>query len=82
MKIYLCFNGNIIETFYTASVDEARMYIPYPKSSTELTITDLQYKIGRIINIPTCDVIDRYDEYLNVAGIKKLEPERINIDFA
>lgn len=73
MKVYLCFNGNIIDTFYTASVDESRMYIPYPKSDTELIITYEKYKIGRIINLSTCNVMDRYDEYLKKAGIKVLE---------
>ncbi|HIG0355899.1 TPA: hypothetical protein ACX96U_001187 [Clostridium sporogenes] len=82
MKIYLCFNGDIIDTFYTASVDEARMYIPYPKSSKELTITNKQYNIGRIVNIPKCNVIDNYDEYLREAGIKVLESEEAKLDFA
>lgn len=73
MKVYLCFNGNIVDTFYTVSVDEARMYIPYTKSALELTITYEKYKIGRLINYANCDVIDRYDEYLKQAGIKVLE---------
>lgn len=47
----LCYNGNEIETFYTAYVDGMRMAIPYPKIGTE-TITNKQYQIGKIINIP------------------------------
>ena len=62
------YNGGRIDDFYTASVDGHRMCIPYPKAGT-LTITKEQYNIGRIVNIPYCDVIDRYDEYLKTAGI-------------
>lgn len=77
MKVYLCFNGNVIDTFYTASVDGSRMHIPYPDSEN-MTITYNQYKIGQIVNIATCNVIDRYDEYLIKAGIKKLKKEEKN----
>lgn len=62
------YNGGRIDDFYTASVDGHRMCIPYPKAGT-LTISKEQYDIGRIINIPYCDVIDRYDEYLKTARI-------------
>lgn len=62
------YNGARIDDFYTASVDGHRMLIPYPKAGT-LTITRDQYDIGKIINIPYCEVTDRYDEYLRTAGI-------------
>lgn len=62
----------VIDTFYTVAVDEARMYIPYPKTK-DMTITYEQYKIGRIVNTGTCGVIDRYDEYLKIAGIRHLD---------
>ncbi len=60
--------GRRIDDFYTALVDGNRMCIPYPKHDTR-TITRRQYNLGRIINIPYCDVIDRYDEYLKMAKI-------------
>ena len=31
LRIYICYNGTTIEVFYTASVDGARMNIPYPR---------------------------------------------------
>lgn len=65
--IYLCYLGNIIEIFYTASVDEGRMDIPYP--TKDMNISKKQYNIGRIVNIPHCEVMDRYDEFLKTAGI-------------
>ncbi|MBS4534992.1 hypothetical protein GOQ29_05090 [Clostridium sp. D2Q-14] len=75
MIVDLCFNGNSIEKFYTAAVDGERMYIPYPNS--EMKITYKQYKIGRLINVGTCNVMDRYDEYLITAEIssEKKEPD-------
>ncbi|MDP4092822.1 MAG: hypothetical protein Q8920_05605 [Bacillota bacterium] len=68
-RFFLCFNGSIIEAFYSAAVDGYRALIPYPRI-TDLTITNNQYRIGRIINIPYTVVIDRYDEYLSQAGIR------------
>lgn len=62
------YNGARIDDFLTVSVNSHRMCIPYPKVG-KLTITTEQYNIGRIINIPYYDVIDRYDEYLRTAGI-------------
>lgn len=61
------YNGGRIDDFYTASVDGHRMCIPFPKTG-KFTITNEQYKIGRII-IPYCNVIDRYDEHLKMVGI-------------
>ena len=66
--VYLCYLGTIIEIFYTASVDEARMNIPYPRL-TDMTISRQQYNIGRVVNLQECGVMDRYDDYLRTAGI-------------
>ena len=62
----LCYMGNEIETFYTASVDGHRMYIPYPDLQT-MHITYMQYAIGNIVNIPNASY--GYDGYLARAGI-------------
>ena len=62
----LCYNSNIIETFYTAAVDGLRMYIPYPNRET-MTISQEQYIIGKIINIPNEDY--GFDSYLNRCNI-------------
>lgn len=69
LMVYLCYMGTVIDIFYTASVDEARMNIPYPRRD-DMTISQQQYNIGRIVNMIECGVIDRYDEYLRTAGIK------------
>ncbi len=66
--VYLKYMGTTIEIFYTASVDEARMNIPYPNQS-DMTISRQQYNIGRIVNLIECQVMDRYDQYLNTAKI-------------
>ncbi|MDO5291590.1 MAG: hypothetical protein Q4F05_02450 [bacterium] len=62
----LCFNGTCVDTFYTASVDGSRMYIPYPKLES-MTITQKQYAIGNIVNIPNEGY--GYDSYLSRCGI-------------
>ncbi len=64
----LCYMGHVVDTFYTASVDGARMNIPYPNRE-DMSITRRQYNIGRIVNKEECQVIDRYDEYLRKARI-------------
>ena len=63
------YNGSRIDDFFTAIVDGCRMCIPYPKHK-EMTISNQQYKIGKIINIPYCGACDRYDQYLDLAGIR------------
>lgn len=67
--IELYYNGMRIDDFYTAAVDGNRMYIPYPKIKT-MSITQTQYGMGRIVNIPNLvnDVFN-YDEYLKQGGI-------------
>lgn len=67
--VELCYNGVAVERFFTASVDEYRMHIPYPNHK-DLTITNEQYCIGRKINLLECSQIDSYDDYLKRAGIK------------
>ena len=62
----LCYNGNEIETFYTAYVDGMRVAIPYPKLDG-MTITLKQYKIGKIVNIPNEGY--GFDNYLRQANI-------------
>lgn len=61
----LCFNGSLIERFYTAGVDGYRMYIPLP-DRVEMTISQEQYKIGSILNSFRGE---RFDDYLRMAGI-------------
>ncbi|WP_374993163.1 hypothetical protein [Brevibacillus agri] len=62
---FLQFNDSIIEQFFTVAVDGHRSYIPYPKLDG-MTITEEQYKLGKIVNS-----IHGYsfDEYLHQAGI-------------
>lgn len=74
MKVYLRYNGIDIRTFFTVSIDGARMHIPYPNGDMEITYDD--YKIGRIVNIPTCRVVDQYDDYLRRTGIMVQEDKK------
>jgi hypothetical protein len=68
LMVYLRYMGTTIDIFYTASVDEARMNIPHPKLE-DMTISRQQYNIGRIVNLIECQVINRYDEYLQIVEI-------------
>ncbi|MBE5875638.1 MAG: hypothetical protein E7290_01970 [Lachnospiraceae bacterium] len=62
----LCYNGVVIERFYTAAVDGLRMYIPYPNLDT-MSISSEQYAIGKIVNIPNEGY--GYESYLHRCGI-------------
>lgn len=64
-RFFLCFNGNVIEAFYTAAVDGYRALIPYVDRES-MTLTNKQYTIGKILNIP----YGRFDEYLSQANIQ------------
>lgn len=70
--IELYYNGMRIDDFYTAIVDGSRMCIPYPKRDEDgMTITKIQYGIGKIVNIPySVNDIYTLDEYLRQAKIK------------
>lgn len=62
----LCYAGNEIDILYTAMVDGARMYIPYPKL-TDMTISQKDYRLGQIVNV--MNAAYGFDSYLNRAGI-------------
>lgn len=62
----LCYAGNEIETFYTAMVDGARMYLPYPKLD-DMTISQNQYRLGKIVNLMNEGY--GFDSYLRQANI-------------
>ena len=62
----LCYNGNEIETFYTVYVDGMRVAIPYPNLDG-MTITQKQYRIGAIVNIPNEGY--GFDRYLRQSKI-------------
>lgn len=66
MEFELCYNGNDIETFNTVYVDGLRMAIPYPNLG-DMSITQQQYKIGKIVNIPNESY--GFDSYLERANI-------------
>ena len=72
--IELLYNGSRISDFYTALVDGFRMCIPYPEreqETNELYITQEQYNIGCIVNIPyTNKEPQRFENYLKEAKIK------------
>ncbi|MEY8417066.1 hypothetical protein AAK964_12250 [Tissierella praeacuta] len=64
-RFFLCFNGSIIEAFYTVAVDGYRALIPYINRETT-SITLRQHSIARILNIP----YSRYEDYIEQAGIQ------------
>lgn len=66
-RFLIKYRGVTISAFYTAMVDGARCYIPYPNYEN-MSITQEQYGIGYIINVLPykCE----YDYYIKRAGIK------------
>lgn len=67
-RFFLKYRQSIIETFYAVAVDGDRMFIPYPKSVSDLKISIKQYNLGKIINIPY--QINDFNYYLKLAGIE------------
>jgi len=65
---FLNYNGDMIEPFFTASVDGGRSYIPFPDRK-DMTITSEQYSIGKIVNILLNEIGFNFDSYLSEAGI-------------
>jgi hypothetical protein len=65
-RFFIRYRGVVISAFYTALVDGARCYIPYPNSQS-LSITKEQYGIGYIIN--SLPARYDFDQYLRRAGI-------------
>lgn len=64
----LKYNEIEIRRLFFACVDGARVFIPYPKSCSDLRITKEQYHLGRIINHPFASCYS-FDEYLRRAKI-------------
>lgn len=73
-RFHLAFNGSIVETFYVVAVDGYRMLIPFPRTE-DMTISRIQHKIGKIINIPYTNVMDQYNNYIQMAGISIREED-------
>jgi hypothetical protein len=64
------YSNTPIERIYLVSVDGARCSIPYP-NPRDMSITEGQYKIGKIINDSFCSrAFNDFDGYLRKAGIK------------
>lgn len=64
-RFLLRYGENTVETFYTASIDGNRAFIPYP-DLTDMTITRRQYAIGLIVNEAFSG---RLEEYLRAGKI-------------
>jgi len=60
----LFYSDSKLETYYLISVDGARGLLPLPKSSKDLKVKPIQYKIAKIF-----DRFDKLDFYLGQAGI-------------
>lgn len=68
---YLCFNGNVIEQFFTVAVDGYRMLVPYPEIS-DMTISIEEDNIAKILNLPYTqngEYMNRYENYKQQVGI-------------
>jgi hypothetical protein len=61
----LYFNSTIIKTFILVSVDGSRALLPLPKSSLNLTVEPLYYKVAQIHD-PTRNL----DEYMVRSGLR------------
>ena len=62
------YRNTMVHEEFLVSVDGHRMYIPLPKSPMALHIRQSQYEFGRFVNNFN-PWGDRYDEYLQRAGI-------------
>ena len=65
------YRGSFVKKYLFASVDGGRNIIALPKSATELEITHLQYKMGKILDYRNIDArLREYDIKIKTAGIK------------
>jgi len=65
---YFCdlyYGSTLLERFVLVSVDGGRALLPLPRSAIDLSITRLQYKIGKVH-----DYDQSLDTYLNLAKIQ------------
>lgn len=65
------YSGSFVKQYLFASVDGGRNIIALPKSATELEITHLQYKMGKVLDYRNIDArLREYDIKIKTAGIK------------
>lgn len=65
------YRGSFVKQYLFASVDGGRNIIALPKSATELEITHLQYKMGKVLDYRNIDArLREYDIKIETAGIK------------
>ena len=65
------YRGSFVKQYLFASVDGGRNIIALPKSATELEITHLQYKMGKVLDYRNIDArLREYDFKIETAGIK------------
>ena len=65
------YRGSFVKQYLFASVDGGRNIIALPKSATELEITYLQYKMGKVLDYRNIDArLAEYDFKIETAGIK------------
>ena len=60
------YGTSFVKDVHMVAVDGGRAYRPYPKSSTDLVITDWEYKFAQIVKPP----FESLDRYLAQAGIR------------
>ena len=65
------YRGSFVKQYLFVSVDGGRNIIALPKSATELEITHLQYKMGKVLDYRNIDArLREYDFKIETAGIK------------
>lgn len=69
-EFYALFYGSsFVRLFMGVLVENRRGWIPVTQSREELTITKLQYRVGKMVE-PRGDDTTNLDHFLEVAGIR------------
>lgn len=82
-SLYIYHRSSLIDKKTIIQADETRVFIPLPTAS-DLTITQDEHKLGKIINYnkridgPRGDHIQRYEQYLSEGGITVQSQNRDN----
>ena len=64
----LYYGSSFVKDYHFASVDGHRARLPYPKSSTELTITPEKHAVAKAV-----DLLGTLDDYMARAGLSIAE---------
>lgn len=68
-KTRLFYKDGVVDDFDTIYISEEELNLPYPRV-TDMTISPLQYGIGKVINLSNTSYVNAYDLFLDKAGIR------------